>query len=173
NAEFHHPTRSLDNLTCLWPTGDGHLLLTGAVPDLTNPKPKLKLEINHTPVSFVVDLLGLMRRGLPGLVDAKGTVNGEFDWGPTSGKLPPPTLGESLTGQAVADKVSLQLANVDHPFTFAALHFATRSEIEKPAKHARHGHRGRTLKQAPARPTAPSGRNVVLLEPATFDAGAA
>jgi len=170
NAEFHHPTRSLDNLTCLWPTGDGHLLLTGAVPDLTNPQPKLKLEINHTPVSFVVDLLGLMRRGLPGLVDAKGTINGEFDWGPSAGKdvASPPV--ESLTGQAVAEKISLQLANVDRSFTFAALHFATPSEIEKTSRYARHGRRSRTPKQEPV---AGSGRNVVLLEPATFDAGAA
>ncbi len=173
NAEFHHPQRSLDNLTCLWPTGDGHLLLTGAVPDVTNPKPKLKLEINHTPVSFVVDLLGLMRRGLPGVVDAKGTINGEFDWGPSSAKASLTAPADALTGQAVADTVSLQLANVDHPFTFATLRFATPSEIEKPGKRVRHGRRRRTSKRGPVHLAATSGQNVVLLEPATFDAGAA
>ncbi|MFZ0662812.1 MAG: AsmA family protein [Acidobacteriaceae bacterium] len=171
-AAYHHEERSLDDLTCLWPTGSGHLLLTGEVTDLPHPEPRLKLEINHTPVRFVVDWLGLMRRGLPALVDASGTVNGEFAWGPVppAGKAAASSASrDALTGHAVADTVSLRLANVDRPITFAALRFATPSEIVAAApRHSKHGRK----KAAVAAPVAPAG-NVILLEPASFAAGAA
>lgn len=173
-AEYHHALRALDNLTCLWPTGSGHLLLTGSVADLPHPRPELKLEVNHTPVRFVVDLLGLMRRGLPALVDASGTINGSFAWGApegTSAKAAPKSSAESaqnvLTGHAVANSVSLRLANVDRPITFAALRFATPSDIAAPVPQ--HG-KGRRKKAAA--PVVREG-NVIVLEPSSFAAGSA
>lgn len=169
-TEYHHNERSVDKLTCLWPTGSGHLLLTGSVVDLPHPKPELNLEINHTPVRFVVNLLGLMRRGLPALVDASGTINGAFAWGVSqeaSAKASAAPTRNVLTGHAVADTVSLRLANVDRPITFAALRFATPSDIASAApEHKKHGRR------KTATPAAPMG-NVILLEPASFAAGTA
>ncbi|MGB7189580.1 MAG: hypothetical protein WBD10_05545, partial [Acidobacteriaceae bacterium] len=170
-AAYHHEERSVDKLTCLWPTGDGHLLLTGSVADLGHPEPRLKLEINHTPVSLVVSVLGLMRRGVPALVDASGAINGEFDWGaekaPGKGAAAS-AAAEGLTGQAVAEMVSLRLANVEHPISFAALRFGTASEIAAVAPgKGRH----RQKNAAVAAPVTP--RNTIVLEPAEFEAGAA
>ena len=175
-AEYHHNERSVDKLTCLWPTGSGHLLLTGSVANLPHPRPELNLEINHTPVRFVLNLLGLMRRGLPALVDASGTINGAFAWGspeqasgvkssvPFSAK----PNGNVLTGHAVANTVSLRLANVDRPITFAALRFATPLDVAASTVPQRKKHRGKKT----AAPVLPTG-NMILLEPTPFAAGAA
>lgn len=174
-AVYRHAVQSLDKLTCLWPTGRGHLLLTGAVEDLPHPDPNLKLEINHTPASFVVQVLGLMRSGLPSLVDASGTINGEFDWGPkqTAGRNVDASHEDALTGHAMADMVSLRLANVEHPITFAALRFATPSELAaaKPVR-TRRG-RGKTAAVNRASAAEKPVGNMIVLEPATFAAGAA
>lgn len=171
-AVYHREERSVDKLTCLWPTGDGHLLLTGAIANLGHPEPRLKLEINHTPVAFVVSVLGLMRRGVPALVDASGTINGEFDWGPVAarGKGAAVTAAaDGLTGQATAELVSLRLANVEHPISFATLRFAAASSMAAatPEKAVR-----RKQKSVAAGAAVPAG-NTILLEPAAFEAGAA
>lgn len=170
-AEYRHSERSVDNLTCLWPTGDGHLLLTGSIADLPHPQPELNLEINHAPVRFVVNLLGLMRRGLPALVDASGMINGAFSWSAPEGVSgTKDTAGPErnvLSGHAVADSVSLRLANVDRPITFAALRFATPADIAAAMpRHSKHRRR------KAATPVVPMS-NVILLEPASFAAGAA
>lgn len=166
-ATYHRPQRSLDNLTCLLPTGDGHLLLTGAVLNLTHPQPSLNLEINHTPVAFAVSVLGLLRSTLPTSLDASGTINGQFTWAPENitGKAAAPQkipAGNILTGHAIADTVSIRLAGIDPPITFASLHFATPPAPPAPAPH----HREKIVQ----RPDLPA--NVILLEPATFAAGA-
>ena len=155
---FHHSQQSLDNLTCLWPTGDGHLLLTGAIANLAHPQPSLTLEINHTPVAFAVSVLGLVRSTLPASLDAAGTINGQFNWAP-----PTSQQTAALTGHAVADTVVLRLSGMSEPVTFAALRFATPSAAPPPRK-APH----RRNRSAPP----PIPANVILLEPATFAAGA-
>jgi len=181
-ATYHRPQQSLDDLTCLLPTGDGHLLLTGSVPDFNHLQPRLKLEINHTPVSFAVSILGLLRRTLPTDLDASGTINGDFTW------APPPSLSQNgaarlsplrrrtepaatrniLTGHAVADNVSIHLANISQPFTFTALRFVTPNWIPSPSPPRKEVSRVLPLKRGSE---ALSG-NLVRLEPASFAAGA-
>jgi uncharacterized protein involved in outer membrane biogenesis len=158
-ATYHHQQQSLDNLTCLWPTGDGHLLLTGSIPSLANPQPSLNLEINHTPVAFVTELLGLMRPTVPTTLNVSGTINGQFAWAPDT------TAGKNLlTGQAVADTVTVHIPQADQPITFSALRFATLRHAQPQAAHLR-----KTLHKSPT-PTHPSP-GAIDLEPATFAAG--
>jgi uncharacterized protein involved in outer membrane biogenesis len=171
-ASYHHSLQSLDNLTCLWPTGDGHLLLTGAVPNLSHPQPDLNLEINHTPVDFVLSLLGLLRSNLPTTLNATGTINGQFTWAPQkaaskSGTQPNAAPRNILTGHAVADTVVIHLAGMDQPITFAALRFTT--PVAPTAMLNTHTHH-RKPSPTPANP--PVSPNTVLLEPATFKSGA-
>jgi hypothetical protein len=164
-ATWHRPEQLLDNLTCLWPTGDGHLLLTGAVQNLAHPEPNLNLEINHTPVSVAVTLLGLLRSRLPATLDASGTINGQFTWAPQTETANTTNSYNALTGQAVADTVSLHFPGSDNAVTFAALRFTTPvtdTPIPNRASHRR---------KIPIPPsTIPV--NTILLEPATFVAGA-
>lgn len=211
-ATYHRPLHSLDNLTCLWPTGDGHLLLTGSIPDLGNPQPRLNLEINHTPVAFALSLIGLLRSNVETLARASGTINGSFSWAPPQAdsentpakKSPAPSAIQDqnlqasiLTGHAVADNVSVTLSGIDQPVIFAALRLATPSEsttdsssrpeqpveggADRPALRARarkgaprgrSSRHGNTEPQPSLREAPTPGRPVLLLEPASFAAGA-
>jgi len=188
-ANYHHAQQSLDHLICLLPTGDGHLLLTGSVPNLIHPLlPSLNLEINHTPVSFVVSLLGLLRRTLPSDISATGTINGNFTWAPEATTRNPaakkaattniqaaPAVAATkdiLTGHAVADNVTFQLTGVDQPIKLAALRFSTPSRNALPQvpilKHGPGGaHSVSMLRRALEAPPA----NIVLLESTPFAAG--
>lgn len=168
-ATWHRSEHLLDNLTCLWPTGDGHLLLTGTVQNLEHPQPHLKLEINHTPVAFAVSLLGLLRSSLPTTLDTSGTINGQFSWGPqtTTNAISEATAipRNILTGHAVADTVTIRMSGLDHPVAFAALRFATPSDLAPSAPDYAARHRA-----GPA-PAPALGTYTILLEPATFPAG--
>jgi len=185
-AMYHRPAHSLDHLICLLPTGSGHLLLTGSVPDLSRPQPDLNLEINHTPASFVVDLLGMLRRTLPTDLSASGVINGAFTWAP---RVRAPQVSQRpgseqsrdvLTGHAVAENVSINLANVNQSFTFPSLTFATPNWT--PPSQPHHGvphvlkRHGRYISSRPPlsghMKDTPSG-NIILLLPANFSAGAA
>ncbi|HEX5233895.1 MAG TPA: AsmA family protein [Silvibacterium sp.] len=145
DATYRRDEHLLDHLTCLLPTGDGHLLLTGSVRDLTHPRPRLNLEINHTPASLVLTAIGLVRSTLPPTLSASGTINGSFDWAPQVATAQPlaqktkraapatPNLSSEsaasqniLTGHAVAEDVSIDTGGSAPPVTFAAaLRFST------------------------------------------------
>ena len=79
-ATYHRAIESVDNLTCLWPTGDGHLLLTGSVLTSSQPHASLALEINRTPAEFALNILGLLRRRINASVRDGGLINGHFTW---------------------------------------------------------------------------------------------
>jgi hypothetical protein len=170
DAAWLRPQQLLDNLTCLWPTGDGHLLLTGSVQNVAHPTPRLTLEINHTPVALAVTVLGLLRSGLPAMLDASGAINGQFTWAPEpiapKARIASASPRNILTGHAIADTVTVHIAGMDQPVTLAALRFATPTESATAApNHA--AHRGK--KSAPPQGLFP---NTISLEPATFAAGA-
>ncbi len=144
-ASYYHPAQLFDNLTCLWPTGDGHLLLTGSIQSLYNPQPRLKLEINHTPVPFATAILGLLRSTISSALTASGTINGQFTWAPKISNEKSSQTENILTGHATAENVAIRLAGTDQPITFAALRFTTPSE-ELPAQpeHPSHTRLART-----------------------------
>lgn len=174
DATYHHVRQSLDNLTCLLPTGDGHLLLTGSVPNVQSPQPDLDLEINHTPVAFAVRVFGLLRSSLPELVSASGTINGRFNWAPESANAKSAETSpakNALTGHAIAENVAVNISGTDRPFKFAALRFITPDE-EQPAKLVKPTHRGHAPARAKTVTTATTDIGSILLEPATFSAGA-
>ncbi|HTV05417.1 MAG TPA: AsmA family protein [Acidobacteriaceae bacterium] len=181
DAIYHRPAHSLDHLVCLLPTGSGHLLLTGSVPELSHPHPDLNLEINHMPASFVVSILGMLRRTLPTDLSASGDINGTFTWTPPSSparKSAPlaslstrgnETARSVLTGHALADNVSIHLANVDQAFTFPSLIFATPNWTPPSPSHKRERvpHISRLKRE-----NQPPSSDIILLRPATFSAGA-
>jgi AsmA family len=169
DAAWHRPQQLLDNLTCLWPTGDGHLLLTGSVQNVALPQPRLTLEINHTPVAFAVTVLGLLRSGLPAMLDASGTINGQFAWAPQEKTSLPATKNSAapqniLAGHANVDTVAIHISGMDQPVTFVTLRFST-PEPNPPASRKR----VRVLQLSPLKPGWEP--NIILLEPATFAAG--
>lgn len=151
---------SLENLTCLWPVEDGHLLLTGSVHSAVQPRANLALEINHTPAKFALSLLGLLRRGITASVSDGGLINGHFAY--TSGgfarnKVP------SLTGEATVEAFILTFPGLENPLRFPPLHFTTPDLIAPPRGKSGPSGRGR----APAKPT-----TVILLPPTRLPFGA-
>ncbi len=64
-------------ITCFWPVGSGHLLLTGKVHTFAPAEAQLQLEVNQVPAEFPLQVLGLMRPYAQN-VTATGALNGSF-----------------------------------------------------------------------------------------------
>ena len=124
-AEYRHGTQALDNLTCLWPVGDGHLLMTGDVQHFLSPLAHLNLEINQTPASFAVNVLGLMRASLPASLSATGLINGNFAYAADA--------AAKLSGQATIAPLTLKLSDDSAPFALPVVHFATHALTAVPS----------------------------------------
>ena len=111
-SEYRHAERTLSNVTCFWPVGNGHLLLTGGVRGFAPADAQLQLEINQIPASFPVRLLGLMRPNAEN-VAATGTINGKFALTTADGR--------QLAGGASATGVSITYPG--GTLTLPAMHF--------------------------------------------------
>ncbi len=152
-ANYHTGVESLDNLTCLLPAGDGHLLLTGSVQTPSRPQANLALEINHTPAEFAVTLLGLLRRGVTPSLSASGLINGHFSYVSgafADGKSP------QLTGEATVDSFAVTFPGLAEPLDFTALHFSTPSVGAQTHSKAKLG------KKSGAAPKPDSGAAILL-----------
>jgi hypothetical protein len=128
-ATYHSLRHSLDGLLCLLPTPPGHLLLTGAIPDLLHPGPSLQLEVNHLPASFVAQMIGMVRQRL-GSISAGGVLNGEFTYGPQPSNsltgahthtAPAPVQQSHWSGHAEGDAITLQINGIAQPVTIPHL----------------------------------------------------
>ncbi len=120
-ADFTRAGRFFDAITCLTPTGDGHLLLTGsihAVPAETDLE--LSLEINHLPVSMAVEGLRVVRSGFAPVVHAAGTVDGNFSYSAND-----PAQPAQVHGQATVNSLSLVAPEIPKPLALPTLHFTT------------------------------------------------
>ena len=74
---YHYSARSLENLACDSPLGNGRIRLTGDKLNRDAP-PHFSLELDHIPVAAAIDALRTFRSGLqPGLV-AAGAVSGKL-----------------------------------------------------------------------------------------------
>jgi len=163
-AVYHRALGAADNLTCLWPAGDGHLLLTGGLKGPTHPQANLTLEINRTPASFAVSVLGLLRRGVTPSLTASGLINGHFTYAVHErlAHASPP----SLTGEAAIDSLSLNFPGVDKPIVIPELHFAT------PAIASPHRTASRPSRSDARAAAKSSSRPAILLNPAPVSLGA-
>jgi uncharacterized protein involved in outer membrane biogenesis len=159
-ATYHSLRHSLDGLLCLLPTPPGHLLLTGAVPDLLHPDPSLQLEVNHLPASFVTQMIGLVRQRA-GSVSAGGVLNGEFTYGTqprnsldamTTQPAPAPASASASaedthwSGHAEGDAIALQINGIASPVTIPHLLLTAgedTSAAPAPIRHSRHPRRRR------------------------------
>jgi AsmA-like protein len=77
NFLFHYPARSVENVVCDSPLGDGRVHVTGAVPGAGTP-PHFIAELNRVPVGAGLDALRTLRSGLQPDLEAAGTVSGKL-----------------------------------------------------------------------------------------------
>lgn len=172
-ATFHNAALAVDNLLCLLPTPPGHLLLTGSIPNLEQPKPSLQLEVNHLPAPFLVQLFGLVRQNAA-TVNADGVMNGEFTYGPQPA---PPVAKSALKGphpsalraqrrhpvspapgwlgHAEFTPLTLHIQNLDKPIVIP--HLTVYAGPEPPTPH-RNPHTGHSRRATPTLRKAHSAR---------------
>jgi len=150
-SEYHRVPRVFDNITCFWPIGGGHLLLTGSIQGFAAPHADLQLEINQVPASFPATVLGLLRPRAQN-VTVTGAMNGSLHFTSTDRPL--------LTGDAIATGVSLRYAGGF--LTLPALHFVAPPVAETPVRKGR--------KPAPPPPPPPL-ENAVQLQPTEIPMG--
>ncbi|HET6216640.1 MAG TPA: AsmA family protein [Acidobacteriaceae bacterium] len=113
-ASFRKESRSLEDISCASPVGDGALLLTGSVQDgQTVPLANLTLGINRVPAAAVLAGLQEVRNGLGGGVQAAGAVNGHFHYTSQSERQP------LISGEVGLASLSLTPPDASRPFLFA------------------------------------------------------
>ncbi len=76
-SDYRRIPQRLDDITCFWPVGSGHFLLTGSTEGLASPTADVQIEINRIPASFAWSALALMRPHAQNVTTA-GTINGSF-----------------------------------------------------------------------------------------------
>ena len=113
-ASFRKESRSLEDISCTSPVGDGALLLTGSIQDgQTVPLANLTLGINRVPAAAVLAGLQEVRSGLGGGVQAAGAVNGHFHYTSQSERQP------LISGEVLLASLSLTPPDASRPFLFA------------------------------------------------------
>ena len=113
-ASFRKESRSLEDISCASPVGDGALRLTGSVQEVqTQPQANLTLEIQRVPATAVLSGLQELRSGLGGGVQAAGALNGFFNYTTQSGRPP------LIAGEVALDSLRLTPPDAGKPFVFA------------------------------------------------------
>jgi hypothetical protein len=77
NFLYHYTARSLENLVCDSPLGDGRIHMTGEKPGPEAP-PHFAVELTRIPVGAVLDALRTLRSGLDPDLEATGAVSGKI-----------------------------------------------------------------------------------------------
>jgi hypothetical protein len=113
-ALFRKEARSLDEVSCGSPIGDGAISLTGVVQEvITQPQADLKLAIQRVPAAAVLSALQELRSSLAAGVQTTGVVNGDFYYASQGGRPP------QITGEMALDSLSLSPPESGRPFVLA------------------------------------------------------
>jgi hypothetical protein len=153
-AQYTRTGRFFNGITCLAPTGDGHLLLTGSVhANESQPDPALSLEVNNTPAAMVLDGLRLVRSGFAPAVKATGRVDGNFTYATGPGSAEP-----QLHGGATVNGAMIALPSLARPLALPTLHLAMNTDAAAVPKRGTAGSRRKVA-------AAPVEEPALLLEP--------
>ena len=110
-ASFRKESRSLEDISCASPVGDGGVLLTGSIEEVqTLPQAELTLAIHRVPASAMLAGLQEVRSGLGAGVQAAGALDGHFDYSSQSGRPP------LISGEMALDSLSLTPSDAGKPF---------------------------------------------------------
>lgn len=74
---YHYAERSIDNLACDSPLGDGHVHITGEKAG-EDSSPRFSIELDRIPVTAGLDALRTLRSDLAPDLEARGTVSGKI-----------------------------------------------------------------------------------------------
>jgi AsmA family/AsmA-like C-terminal region len=109
-ASFRKKSRSLEDISCTSPIGDGGLHLTGSIEEVqTLPQAQLTLAINRVPAAAVLTGLQQVRSGLGAGVQAGGALDGQFHFASQMDRPP------SISGEMALDSLSLTPPDASKP----------------------------------------------------------
>jgi hypothetical protein len=97
---YHYTRRSLENLVCDSPLGDGRVRLTGQKSGSDAP-PEFTVELDRIPVAAGLDALRALRNGLDPDLEASGAVSGKMVYaaGAESAAAPVKSVNEPVKGK--------------------------------------------------------------------------
>jgi hypothetical protein len=122
---FRKESRSLEDISCTSPVGDGALQLTGSVQDgRTIPQASLTLGIHRVPAAAVLAGLQEVRSNLGAGVQAAGTLNGDFHYTSQAGREP------LISGEVALASLALTPPDASKPFVLAPVRL--RCDIPEP-----------------------------------------
>jgi AsmA family len=75
---YHYSSRTVENLACDSPFGEGHIRVAGSVPG--NAPGRLAIELQRIPVSAGLDVLRTLRSGVAQGLEARGTLSGQLTY---------------------------------------------------------------------------------------------
>lgn len=93
--DYRYNRRSIENLACTSPLGNGQLRLTGEKPGLDAPA-QFTVELNRIPVAAGLDLLRTLRSSIDPGLEAAGSVSGKIAYAASEAAIPPPVAGVRL-----------------------------------------------------------------------------
>jgi hypothetical protein len=109
---YHYSGRSIENLACDSPLGDGHVKLAGELP--ASGPGRLAVQVQRIPVSAGLDALRTVRSGIGDDLDARGTISGQITYDPAAAEKTaeeaPPGRHESKRNLATKKKTALPSA---------------------------------------------------------------
>ena len=115
-ASFRKESRSLEDIACASPVGDGSLLLKGSIEEVqTFPQAHLALQIHRVPAAAVLTGLQELRNGLGAGIQAAGALNGQLQYAAQDGRAP------AITGELALESLSLTPADSGKPFVLGAV----------------------------------------------------
>jgi hypothetical protein len=124
-ALFRKESRSLEDISCTSPVGDGALQLTGSIQDgRTVPQANLTLGIHNVPAAAVLAGLQEVRSNLGAGVQAAGTLNGDFHYASQAGRQP------LISGEVALASLALTPPDASKPFLLAPVRM--RCDIPEP-----------------------------------------
>lgn len=75
---YHYSFRSIENLACDSPLGDGQIKVAGELP--ADAPPKVRVDLLKIPVNAGLDILRTLRSGIDPDLEARGTVSGQLSY---------------------------------------------------------------------------------------------
>ncbi|HVZ84367.1 MAG TPA: AsmA family protein [Terracidiphilus sp.] len=133
---YHYSARSIENLACDSPLGEGHLRVTGDMP-ASGPH-KLAVNVQRVPLSAGLDMLRTLRSGVPDDLEARGTISGQLAYNPDEAQpVPTPSavrrgkkapkandaLPNPLQGNLTIDGFQLEGGGLTQPIQLARVTF--------------------------------------------------
>ncbi|HEY3706991.1 MAG TPA: AsmA family protein [Terracidiphilus sp.] len=150
---LQYSRRSVDDLVCNSPLGDGRARITGSVPG-GGQKPRVTVELDRIPAQAALDLLRTMRNSIDPSLQAAGSVSGHMTYDPVAAQAAaqaePAVPSRRVAGRGHAPQPRKPPSPVSGAFTVTGLRISGEA-LSRPIQVA-----NMSLEPAPDQPGQPA-----------------